>query len=1641
MADLGNIGDVSGSITLRDNFAAVTSALDRVADSITKASTKMSADVDKFSKHVDETNKHLENLHRTGEKLGSGALSSILPKLGEGGEIAERLLQKLEGLSGAFESASETGGGFASVISGIGVSLLELGPLIAALAVAAVAATAAFAGFEFLKSAVEEGMKAQVVIEQLNNSLRANGAAAGYSAAQLMDYAESLIVVTGRDDDAIISGELILTRFHKIGHDVFPVATRAALDYAQATGKDLKQAFEQVGRALEGDTRGLAGFKDVGLVYTQTQKKMMLQLVETGHSAEEQKIILDDLNRAIGGAAESYTHTLSGGISIARAEMEQFKKEVASEIIPVLEDLLSDLVDQSGGWENIARVIKETAHDIGNAVRVTFLGLILIWDQAHIAWDSFLSTVVSGLHSFGDVIFSFVTLISNAWSKLPAALGGENAADITGALREMQSSFDSTFDSISDKIQKRLSIEAEYYEKTVKRIREHRLALEGDTEVQGKHNDAVDRANQEVVKLIDNLKRLYDSRNSEALAAQQDAISGLGYSDALFKQQIANKTLEEQTKFLDAAQKSEGGTIDSLKIKYREHLSLIAVYVEGIAKAESRIKAWHGSIKAVASEHEKLLAIIEREFSFKNDQIFSIGTQRFGGVIDFLSQMVELEKEAETAAEKRAKAYLQIEELIKSGSIDPETGRRLEQNQANPLFTEAEQKWVDFSASVATDNVTIIQDIDATIEKIQEAVDLGYMAVVTGEEAIRKLREEKYQEILGNASQVFGTLAEMFGGFFRYLQQAVDTLQKAAQTKSNVSSLASSMGASSGTASALGAVGAYVVIAKAMYDAFEAHAASRLARKYDYAATLGMEGTYGSAWNLGSLDQKTREASRAIGKTIDAFADAIGGVISTFAGLEVKVRKDGKYFRAFVEGQIIGQFDTYEQAVQAGLLASLRSAKTTISGVTDLVRTGLDLAAASTNHPMSSLDEAADFLTKLKEISQLTWSSEAQQVVQFTQHWDSLWKALTQVDTVTPSVIQGFTDLSDSIINSFSAWRRSITGEQESPAEQLARLQREGALFNARKALEIADLEARKFALESQALLTQGRVRLIDINIDLDNSELETWRTFTLGRKTLVQADAELTQASVSILQAQIDAINSILAQLKAIPDIDIPSLHLPNIGGSSGTDRQGFIDRLNDIINASLPPLGQQFAQYQKQVHDLIEEQKKIHAPIDLFQKALEALRQQFLKNVKDQANALAGTTSDFARQLKEGQDFFEQMRKIDPSKAWQTLVDRLQKSFLDKMKGELELRINDFTGISNPMLQISLNAKNLIADLEDLGKTGALTAAQIDAAKKLIEKGIEYQKQSGINSILDKLFGYFEGSTKYAQQALDLKKREIELQFDLIRAQLEAYGVLAKYAGLVNDAENAALKAAANNSAITSVANDNFVSQVNQTADAMKTAVMSLKDYQTSLRTDATLGLVNSRKALDNSKEIFESISGKAKSGDLTSIQSFQAAAETYRKNLLGFSPSSELAASELAKIDAAISAITGKYGTESTTDPVSANLAKIRNTIIDQTSNDNLLSDATIRSIDATKTTVNDASDRMSHMVMASNDKTIDQVSRLRDDFNKFTTGVLLAWRTEMRSNSDHMNDLTERELNEMKKINSTLAGKKQKAGIGG
>lgn len=80
--------------------------------------------------------------------------------------------------------------------------------------------------------------------------LRATGNAAGFTVNQLSAMADEFSRLTGVDDEVILNAEAVLLTFRKIGKDVFPEATKAALDMSAVMGQDLQSSMVQIGKAL-----------------------------------------------------------------------------------------------------------------------------------------------------------------------------------------------------------------------------------------------------------------------------------------------------------------------------------------------------------------------------------------------------------------------------------------------------------------------------------------------------------------------------------------------------------------------------------------------------------------------------------------------------------------------------------------------------------------------------------------------------------------------------------------------------------------------------------------------------------------------------------------------------------------------------------------------------------------------------------------------------------------------------------------------------------------------------------------------------------------------------------------------------------------------------------------------------------------------------------------------------------------------------------------------------------------------------------------------------------------------------------------------------------------------------------------------
>jgi len=538
--------------------------------------------------------------------------------LSAGGGLTQfqTLLGKLTELTGTAGPAAAEAAEKLGLLGEKAVKISELVEVLGPLAPALIGIAAAVAaiglawkatefGFEFLKESVIEGEKYRQTLVQLEASLRSNGSASGLSARNMQALAESYVTLAGRDDDVILGAELILSRFEKIGREAFPAATRAALDLSSATGKDLRSSSELIGKILEGNTRSLRSFADVGIVLTKGQRDMLTEMVESGRIAEYQQHVFAILTEKIGGAAEAYAHTLSGAITIAKTVMGEFRKGIASEVIPALEDLVNDLTGSVGGWDSIRAASAELGHDIGEMIREVIYKIRLWyheWEQ--LTWEvsakvqNAIGTLIGGTIDGLSKLFEFLAKIPGPTSGalLVVAQTAKSVADDV-SLHFAKGAGDA-MRHVGEEVLAIATLTAQY--------KIHRQALEGSDEVYKKHGSAIDdvgkkeKALQSIYediakvlqayddKLDDQTRKLLLSRDAkESLLAAAQA--GLYEYAVEVDAQARLAAVTAQTIALDKEHRTEIEALTAVEQKLRDlrktgEAAKVAVEIEAINK-------------------------------------------------------------------------------------------------------------------------------------------------------------------------------------------------------------------------------------------------------------------------------------------------------------------------------------------------------------------------------------------------------------------------------------------------------------------------------------------------------------------------------------------------------------------------------------------------------------------------------------------------------------------------------------------------------------------------------------------------------------------------------------------------------------------------------------------------------------------------------------------------------------------------------------------------------------------------------------------------------------------------------------------------------------------------------------------------
>lgn len=206
----------------------------------------------------------------------------------------------LESLAGAANDATKDLKGMDGMLGGLGTTLAGLAASIGAAAI-------------FEKIAAETS-QAEFATAQLNAALKSTQGVAGQSVEALNAHAAALQQVSVFDDDVIAGGQAMLLTFTKIQGDIFPKATEAVLNVAQAMGTDLKSAAIQVGKALNDPILGVSALARSGIQFSEAQREMIKQMVEANRLADAQRIILKELEVQFGGSAKAARDTFGGAL-------------------------------------------------------------------------------------------------------------------------------------------------------------------------------------------------------------------------------------------------------------------------------------------------------------------------------------------------------------------------------------------------------------------------------------------------------------------------------------------------------------------------------------------------------------------------------------------------------------------------------------------------------------------------------------------------------------------------------------------------------------------------------------------------------------------------------------------------------------------------------------------------------------------------------------------------------------------------------------------------------------------------------------------------------------------------------------------------------------------------------------------------------------------------------------------------------------------------------------------------------------------------------------------------------------------------------------------------------------------------------
>jgi len=261
---------------------------------------------------------------------------------------------------------------------------------------------------------------------QVNAALASMGNQAGRTTEQLQALASSQMAQSLYDDDQILREVTAnLLTFGQVSGQQFDRAQQAALDLATRMNGDLKGATIQIGKALNDPIKGVTALSKAGIQFTADQKAMIASMVEAGNVAGAQQIILGELEKQFGGAAQA-ARDADPGAAMAQS-FANFQEEVGAKLLPLLPAITAAVTGVLDAFSAMPEGVQQAVIVIGGLAAA--LGPVAVGIGAVISAGSGLAAMLGGFPAIlATVGAAFSTLLLSPLGLVVGAVGAVVAA-------------------------------------------------------------------------------------------------------------------------------------------------------------------------------------------------------------------------------------------------------------------------------------------------------------------------------------------------------------------------------------------------------------------------------------------------------------------------------------------------------------------------------------------------------------------------------------------------------------------------------------------------------------------------------------------------------------------------------------------------------------------------------------------------------------------------------------------------------------------------------------------------------------------------------------------------------------------------------------------------------------------------------------------------------------------------------------------------------------------------------------------------------------------------------------------------------------------------------------------------------------